>query len=242
MLTLTNVSTEYDRVPMLRNINLDIHEGHLVCLLGSNGAGKTTTVKTILGLVKPTGGEIRFQGASLSSAKTNQRIAHGIAVVPEGRRLFPKMTVGENLRLGAFFVKDRHELDERMEKVFLLFPRLKSRITQTAGTLSGGEQSMAAIGRGMMSRPKLLLLDEPSLGLSPKLVQEYFETIQRINREEKTTILLIEQNASKAIEISHSGYILQKGSIIAQGSRRELMDSDVVKKAYLAMDQEGEVV
>jgi branched-chain amino acid transport system ATP-binding protein len=239
MLTLTNLSTEYDRVPMLRSINLDIPEGHLVCLLGSNGAGKTTTVKTILGLVKPTGGEIRFQGASLSGAKTNQRISHGIAVVPEGRRLFPKMTVGENLRLGAFFVKNRHEIDERMEKVFLLFPQLKSRITQTAGTLSGGEQSMAAIGRGMMSRPKLLLLDEPSLGLSPKLVQEYFETIQRINREEKTTILLIEQNASKAIEISHSGYVLQKGSIIAQGSRRDLMDSDVVKKAYLAMDQEG---
>jgi branched-chain amino acid transport system ATP-binding protein len=205
--------------------------------LGSNGAGKTTTVKTILGLVKPTRGEIRFEGIPLALAKTNQRIAQGIAVVPEGRRLFAKMTVRENLCLGAFFVRDKDELETRMDKVFQLFPRLKDRLDQTAGTLSGGEQSMASIGRGMMGRPKLLLLDEPSLGLSPKLVQEYFETIQRINKEEKTTILLIEQNAAKAIDIAHSGYILQKGRIIAQGARQELMESDVVKKAYLAMDR-----
>jgi branched-chain amino acid transport system ATP-binding protein len=237
MLTLSKVSTEYDRVPMLRDISLKIEKGQLVCLLGSNGAGKTTTVKTILGLVKPTSGEIRFEEIPLALAKTNQRIAQGIAVVPEGRRLFAKMTVRENLCLGAFFVRDKHELEARMDKVFQLFPRLKDRLDQTAGTLSGGEQSMASIGRGMMGRPKLLLLDEPSLGLSPKLVQEYFETIQRINKEEKTTILLIEQNAAKAINIAHSGYILQKGRIIAQGARQELMESDVVKKAYLAMDQ-----
>ena len=167
MLTLSKISTEYDRVPMLRDISLKIEKGQLVCLLGSNGAGKTTTVKTILGLVKPSSGEIRFEEMPLAFAKTNQRIAQGIAVVPEGRRLFAKMTVRENLCLGAFFVRNKQELEARMDKVFQLFPRLKSRLGQTAGTLSGGEQSMAAIGRGMMGRPKLLLLTNPLWACHP---------------------------------------------------------------------------
>ena len=164
---------------------------------------------------------------------TNQIVKLGVAVVPEGRRLFPKMTVLENLRLGAYFMKDKEEMRGLMEKVFLLFPVLKERCGQTAGTLSGGEQSMLSIGRGIMSKPKVLLLDEPSLGLAPKLVQEFFQTIVRINKEEKIAILLIEQNAAKALSISDSGYILQKGRIIAQGSAQELMSTDIVKRAYL---------
>jgi branched-chain amino acid transport system ATP-binding protein len=233
MLRLSQVSTEYDRVPMLRDVSLTIERGRLTCLLGSNGAGKSTTVRTIIGLVRPTQGEIHFEDKPISQLKTNRIIEMGISVVPEGRRLFPKMTVMENLKLGAFFIWDAQRLQERLEIVFQLFPILKTRIYQTTGTLSGGEQGMVAIGRGMMGKPKILLLDEPSLGLAPKLVVEYFETIDRINKEEKTTVLLIEQNAVKALSIADSGYVLQKGRIIAQGRPRELMETDVVRKAYL---------
>ncbi len=233
MLRLINVSTEYDQVPMLRDVSLSIEKGKLICLLGSNGAGKSTTIKTIIGLVKPTHGEIHFEGKSIGHLKTNQIIKLGISVVPEGRRLFPKMTVLENFRLGAFFVTDFRDLQERLEKVFELFPVLKTRIHQTSGTLSGGEQGMTAIGRGMMSKPKMLLLDEPSLGLAPRLVQELFETVDRINKEENTTVLLIEQNAVKALSIAYHGYVLQKGKIIAEGTAQELLATDVIKKAYM---------
>jgi branched-chain amino acid transport system ATP-binding protein len=233
MLILSGVSTEYDGVPMLREVSLAIAGQRLVCLLGSNGAGKTTIVKAIMGLVKPVKGEIQFEGKSIGHLKTNQIVERGIAVVPEGRRLFPKMTVFENLRLGAYFVKDLRDVEGRLERVFHLFPVLKERMNQTAGTLSGGEQSMVSIGRGIMSGPKLLLLDEPSLGLAPKLVQEFFATIDRVNKEERIAILLIEQNARKALTIADSGYLLQKGHIITKGSAGELMENDVVKKAYL---------
>jgi len=233
MLRLINVSTEYDQVPMLRDVSLSIEKGKLICLLGSNGAGKSTTVKTIIGLVRPTHGEIHFEGKSIDHLKTNQIIELGISVVPEGRRLFPKMTVLENLRLGAFFIKDARDLQDRVERVFQLFPTLKTRIHQTAGTLSGGEQGMVAIGRGMMSRPKILLLDEPSLGLAPRLVEQFFNTIDRINKEENTTVLLIEQNAVKALSIAYHGYVLQKGKIIAEGTARDLLATDVIKKAYM---------
>lgn len=236
MLRLDNVSTEYDRVPMLRDITMNIEKEGLVCLLGSNGAGKTTTVKTIIGLVKPVKGEITFEEHPIGKMKTNRIVEMGIAVVPEGRRLFPKMTVYENLRLGAYFVKDKKELNRRLEKVFSLFPQLDSRIRQIAGTLSGGEQSMVTIGRGLMGNPKMMLLDEPSLGLAPKLVNEYFSAIGRINRDEKMTMLLIEQNATKALSIADYGYVLQKGRILAQGRARELRDADIVKKAYLSSD------
>ena len=233
MLRLINVSTEYDQVPMLRDVSLSIENRKLICLLGSNGAGKSTTVKTIIGLVRPTHGEIHFEGKSIDHLKTNQIIELGISVVPEGRRLFPKMTVLENLRLGAFFVRDARDLQERLERIFELFPVLKTRIHQTSGTLSGGEQGMVAIGRGMMSRPKILLLDEPSLGLAPRLVEQFFNTIDRINKEENTTVLLIEQNAVKALSIAYHGYVLQKGKIIAEGTAQELLATDVIKKAYM---------
>ncbi len=234
MLKLTNISTEYDGVPMLRDINLHIEESSLTCLLGSNGSGKTTTVKTLLGLVKPVTGEILFEGIPINCVKTNRIVKMGISVVPEGRRLFSKMTVLENIMIGCFHSKDKKEVQGRLERVFGLFPQLEDRISQLAGTLSGGEQSMVSIGRAFMGEPKIMLLDEPSLGLSPKLVKEFFDTIQRINREEGITILLIEQNALKALSISDRGYVLQKGRIIAGGDREELLNSDVVKKAYLS--------
>ena len=233
MLKLTRVSTEYDRVPMLRDISLEIGEGQFVCLLGSNGAGKTTTVKTILGLVRPTQGEIIFQGKRIDRLRTNRIVKMGISVVPEGRRLFPKMSVLENLKLGAYAIRNQGEIRKRLERVIHLFPRLGERMDQIAGTLSGGEQTMATVGRGIMANPKVLLLDEPSLGLSPKLVIEFFKAIERINRQEKITVLLIEQNAVKALSVADYGYILQKGRILAEGSTRALMETDVVKRAYL---------
>ncbi|MCG2777650.1 MAG: ABC transporter ATP-binding protein [Desulfobacterales bacterium] len=233
MLRLDKVSTEYDRVPMLRELSLRIEKGKVVCLLGSNGAGKTTTVKTILGLVKPIGGDILFEDRSIRGLKTDQIVERGISVVPEGRRLFPKMTVHENLMIGAASVNDKVELRKRLEGVFFLFPAIRDRMGQAAGTLSGGEQGMVAIGRGIMSNPKILLLDEPSLGLSPKLVDEFFQTIARINKKQGTTVLLIEQHATKALSIADNGYILQKGRIIAEGTCGDLMEMDVVKNAYL---------
>jgi branched-chain amino acid transport system ATP-binding protein len=237
MLKLDHVSTEYDRVPMLRDVSLCIGRESLVCLLGSNGAGKSTTVKTIIGLVRPTEGMIFLEDRPIGGFRTNRIIELGIAVVPEGRRLFPKMTVLENLKLGAYFVKDQKERAAGLERVFHLFPILEKRVDQTAGTLSGGEQSMVSIGRGIMGRPKILLLDEPSLGLAPKLVHEFFITISHIHRQEKLSILLIEQNAAKALSIADQGYVLQKGRIIAEGSAQALMGSDIVRRAYFCQTE-----
>lgn len=232
MLKLEAICTEYGGVPMLRKVSMNIDSGELVCLLGSNGAGKSTTLKAILRLVPLTEGAIHFEGNPVHQWKTHRIIEAGIGVVPEGRRLFPKMTVIENLRLGAFALHEEGEIQERLERVFHLFPQVKERLHQLAGTLSGGEQGMVAIGRGMMGRPKILLLDEPSLGLAPVLVEEFIKTIRRIN-EEGTTILLIEQNARKAVTIATKGYVLQKGEVVVQGSRKELLENDTIKKAYL---------
>ncbi len=232
MLRLEAISTQYGGVPVLRKMSMCIEQGELVCLLGSNGAGKTTTLKAILRLIPVKEGSIFFNGEPIHRWKTHQIIGAGIGVVPEGRRLFPKMTVLENLRIGAFAEVNEIEIRRRLETVFQLFPKLKERLQQLAGTLSGGEQGMAAIGRGMMGRPKILLLDEPSLGLSPILVDEFFKAIRKIN-EEGTTLLLIEQNARKALSIATKGYVLQKGEIVVQGRRDQLYESDLIKKAYL---------
>lgn len=232
MLKLEGISTQYGGVPMLRKVSMEIEKGELVCLLGSNGAGKTTTMKAILRLVSLVEGSIFFEGRPIHSWKPHQVVGAGISVVPEGRRLFPKMTALENLRLGAFSEKDEGEIQKRLETIYRLFPRLQERLNQVAGTMSGGEQGMVAIGRGMMGKPKILLLDEPSLGLSPILVEEFVKTIKRIN-EEGNTILLIEQNAKKALSIASKGYVLQKGEIVVKGNRSELFQSDVIQKAYL---------
>jgi len=232
MLRLKNVSTQYGGVPMLRKVSMNIEKGELVCLLGSNGAGKTTSLKAILRLIPTTEGSVLFEDQPIHQKKTHQIIDLGISVVPEGRRLFPKMTVLENLRLGAFTEVNEAEIKKRLEGIFHLFPKVKERLHQLAGTLSGGEQGMVAIGRGMMGRPKLLLLDEPSLGLAPVLVEEFFKAIKEIN-EKGTTILLIEQNAKKALQIASKGYVLQKGEIVVKGSQKDLYENDVIKKAYL---------
>ncbi len=232
MLELDAICTQYGGVPMLRKVSMKIEKGELVCLLGSNGAGKSTTLKAILKLIPLTGGAIFFEGHPIHEWKTHRIIDAGISVVPEGRRLFPKMTVLENLKLGAFTEDDEGEIQRRLERVFQLFPQLRERLHQLAGTLSGGEQGMVAIGRGMMGRAKILLLDEPSLGLAPVLVDEFFKAIKRIN-EEGTTLLLIEQNARKALSIASHGYVLQKGEVMVQGTRDELYQNDAIRKAYL---------
>ncbi len=232
MLEVQGVSTRYGRISMLRNVSVSLREGEIACLLGPNGAGKTTLIRTILGIVTPVEGSIRFQGERIDGLKTNRIVARGVGVVPEGRRIFPKMTVEENLRMGAFAEWRSAKVESRMEEIFDQFPRLRERQRQIAGTMSGGEQAMLAIGRALMGRPKLLLLDEPSLGLSPLLVEQIFEMIQAINRQ-GTTVFLVEQNARKTLALAHHGYLLQKGEIVGAGTAAELADSDVVRHAYL---------
>lgn len=232
MLEVRGVSTRYGQISMLRDVSIALREGEIACLLGSNGAGKTTLIKTILGLVRPVEGSITFHGRRIDGVKPNRIVGLGIAVVPEGRRIFPKMSVEENLRMGAFAETNPAVLEERMGHVFGLFPHLKERRRQLAGTMSGGEQAMLAIGRALMARPKLLLLDEPSLGLSPILVEQIFEMVQEINRR-GTTVFLVEQNARKTLDIAQHGYILQKGEIILQGTAAELLESPIIKRAYL---------
>jgi branched-chain amino acid transport system ATP-binding protein len=218
---------------MLRQVSVELREGEIACLLGPNGAGKTTLIRTILGIVRPVEGTVRFRGERIDGLKTNRIVARGIGVVPEGRRVFPKMTVEENLRMGAFADWGTREVAGRMAEIFETFPRLGERRRQPAGTLSGGEQAMLAIGRALMGGPRLLLLDEPSLGLSPLLVEQIFELIGAINRQ-GTTVFLVEQNARKSLALAHRGYVLQKGEIVGAGSARELRESDVVRHAYLS--------
>lgn len=232
MLKVDKITTEYDGIPMLRDVSLEVAEGKIVCLLGSNGAGKSTVMKTIIGLVRPIQGSVLFQGQRINHLRTDEVIGRGISVVPEGRRVFPKMTVWENLRAGAFLERDLNVVENRMLKVFQLFPKLKERMKQLGGTLSGGEQGMLAIGRGLMSNPVLILLDEPSLGLAPILVEQFFEAIQRINQE-GITVLVVEQNAAKALSIASYGYVLQKGRLIVGGTREKLFEEEIIKKAYL---------
>jgi branched-chain amino acid transport system ATP-binding protein len=222
----------YGVIHALKDVSLTVNTGEIVTLIGANGAGKTTTLRTISGLIRATGGEILLEEKNITSLSAPQRVELGISQVPEGRRIFPAMSVLENLELGAFLRNDKAEIKKDMEMVFGRFPILKNRIKQTAGTLSGGEQQMLAMGRALMSRPRILLLDEPSMGLAPLLVREIFEIIKDINQT-GTTILLVEQNASMALSIAHRAYVIETGSIVLSGTGEELAKSSEIQKAYL---------
>ena len=234
LLELNGVDALYGRVRALRGVSLSVDQGEVVALIGSNGAGKTTTLRTISGLMHPPSGSITFAGKDISRMPAHKIVGLGICQSPEGRRLFPRMQVIDNLRMGAFLRKDAAGIQKDMERVFELFPRLKERITQLAGTLSGGEQQMLAIGRALMSKPKLLMLDEPSLGLAPILVETIFQIVREINAQ-GIPILLVEQNAHKALEVAHRAYVLETGSIVKAGSGKELLDSPDVQRAYLGI-------
>ena len=237
MLRLNQVVTHYGPIMALKGIDLHVDRGEIVCLLGGNASGKSTTMKSILGLVRPTSGTVEFEGRMLDGLPTGKIVRQGIALVPEARRIFGRMTVWENLMMGAYVRsgEPQREIDGDMERVCGLFPRLRERNAQYAGTLSGGEQQMLAMGRALMARPKLLLMDEPSMGLSPALVDQVFDIIQEINRQ-GTTILVVEQNASVALSIAHRGYVLQNGGIVLADSAAALLAADDVRRAYLGED------
>jgi branched-chain amino acid transport system ATP-binding protein len=232
VLRLRDVDTAYGRIRVLRRVSLEVAEGEIVCLLGGNASGKSTTMKTILGVVRPTAGTVEFDGKVINDVRTAQRIERGLAIVPENRRVFPRMTVRENLEMGAFLRRERLGIEADLERVLGLFPRLRERLGQQAGTLSGGEQQMLAMARALMARPRLLLMDEPSMGLSPRLVQQNFELIQEINRS-GVTIFVVEQNAAMALAIAHRGYVLRTGEIVMSGSAPELLRSQGIRQAYL---------
>lgn len=232
MLKIENLVVSYGGIEALKGISFEVEEGKIVTLIGANGAGKSTTLKSIVGLVKPKSGSITYMSHDLLSQKTKNIVRKGITLVPEGRRVFPNLTVLENLRIGAFFRKDESSIKEDLEWVYSLFPILKDRTWQPAGTLSGGEQQMLAVGRALMSRPKLMMMDEPSLGLAPLLVKEIFEIIKEIHKQ-GVTILLIEQNANAALHIADTGYVMETGRIVLKGTGKELLSNDEVKKAYL---------
>jgi branched-chain amino acid transport system ATP-binding protein len=232
MLQLSGVNTYYGPSHVLQNVSLEVKKGEIVCLLGANAAGKTTTMKTIFGLVRPRSGSVQFQGKPIERKLTGEIVTSGLALVPEARRIFPRMTVLENLEMGAFSRRNKAEVQEEMEHVFQVFPRVKERVKQVAGTMSGGEQQMLAMGRAMMSRPSMICMDEPSMGLSPILVQTVFDTILRI-RDEGVTIFLVEQNASMALSLADRGYVLQTGKIVLSDTAANLLTNDLVRQAYL---------
>ncbi len=238
MLKLSSVYTSYGSVPVLKDVTMEIPPGEITCLLGSNGAGKTTTIRAILGLIHPTAGEITFQGKLITGLPTEKIVKQGIAVVPEGRRIFPKMTVYENLLIGACNIHDKAVIKAEQEKVFARFPLLAERMNQNAGTLSGGEQQMLAIGRALMGKPQIMLLDEPSLGLSPLLVGQIFSTLTEINRE-GMTILLIEQNGFKALAVSNRAYLLQKGRIVMASTDANPETKQRIRDIYLRGRNKG---
>ena len=235
MLTVDDIHVFYGNIAAVKGISLTVYPGEIVTLIGGNGAGKSTTMRTISGLLKPKRGEIHFEGERVSGLKGHEVAQRGISQSPEGRRIFPRMTVTENLELGAFLRNDKAEIAADMDRVFDLFPRLKERLTQKSGTLSGGEQQMLAMGRALMAQPKLLLLDEPSMGLAPVLVDSVFETIRKVN-DQGTTVLLVEQNALVALNIADHAYVLETGHITLEGPAKELAHNDEVRKAYLGED------
>jgi branched-chain amino acid transport system ATP-binding protein len=232
VLELRNVYTHYGPIAVLKEVNVSIYLGEIVCLLGGNASGKTTTLKTILGYVTPTEGDVFLDGKRISGLSTREIVSKGVSMVPENRRLFKRMTVRENLEIGAFLRNDRDGIESDMEDVFRLFPRVKERLNQRAGTLSGGEQQMVAVGRALMARPKVLLMDEPSMGLAPVLVEQSFEIIQAIN-EQGTTVFVVEQNANMALSIADRGYVLQTGRIVLADTAENLRHDETMRKAYL---------
>lgn len=232
MLKVENLSVHYGMIQAVRDVSFEVNEGEVVSLIGANGAGKTTILRTLSGLVRPSAGKIQFLGKEIQKLPAQKIVAGGLSQVPEGRHVFPGLTVMENLEMGAFLKNNREENQANLKKVFSRFPRLEERKNQDAATLSGGEQQMLAMGRALMSTPKLLLLDEPSMGLAPIFIQEIFDIIQDIQKQ-GTTVLLIEQNANKALAISDRGYVLETGKIVLSGTGKELASSDEVRKAYL---------
>ena len=233
MLKIENLVVAYGGIEALKGISLEVEEGKIVTLVGANGAGKSTTLRTIMGLVKPLGGSITYKGIDLLKEKTQNMAKNGLTLVPEGRRVFANLTVLENLRIGAYYRTDEQGIKDDIEWVYSLFPILKKRSWQLSGTLSGGEQQMLAVGRALLSRPKLLMMDEPSLGLAPMIVKEIFRIIQEIHKKQGVTILLIEQNANAALHIADVGYVMETGRITLKGSGKELLADEEVKKAYL---------
>ena len=232
LLELTNVDVHYGAIHALRGVSVRVGQGEIVTLIGANGAGKTTTLRAVSGMLKPSAGQIRYQGAEIGGLKPHKLVARGLCHAPEGRGIFPNLTILENLKLGAFLRRDTAEIAKDLEHGFTLFPRLRERAAQMAGTLSGGEQQMLAIARALMARPRLLLLDEPSLGLAPQVVETIFNIIQEINKA-GVTILLVEQNAHLALGIANHGYVLETGSVVQTGTGAELLKSPEIRKAYL---------
>ena len=231
LLTVQGIHTAYDRIDVLHGMSLTVAKGTITCILGANGAGKSTLIRSILGLTPAHTGSIHFEGQSISGLPTHRVIGRGIACIPEGRKVFPKMTVEENLRVGAYQQPDEREVLRRMDQTYELFPRLKERRLQLAGTMSGGEQAMVSIGRGLMAQPRLLIIDEPSLGLSPLYVKENFRIISDINRL-GITVLLVEQNVRQTLAIAHYGYVLSQGRLVAQGTAEQLNNNEEVRAAY----------
>jgi branched-chain amino acid transport system ATP-binding protein len=232
LLELKDVSTSYGPVRVLEDVSLEIREREIVCLLGSNAAGKSTTLRTIVGMVKPNKGQIYLSGERIDGLPTTDVVARGVTMVPENRRLFARMSVRENLEIGAHLREDKEAIEKDVQRVFTLFPRLKERTAQRAGTLSGGEQQMLAMGRALMAAPKVLLMDEPSMGLAPILVEQVFETIKEIN-EQGTTVFLVEQNATMALSIADRGYVLQTGQLVLSDTAKALLENPQTREAYL---------
>ncbi len=235
LLKIDNIKSYYGNIEALKGINIEVSEGEIITLIGANGAGKSTTLMSISGIVPPRSGEIFFMGQPIHELSADKIVSLGISQVPEGRHIFPDLTVMENLHMGAFLRQDKNAIQEDLEYIFTLFPILTSRRHQAGGTLSGGEQQMLAISRALMARPRLLLLDEPSLGLAPIIVRQIFEIIKKINSEQHTTVFLVEQNANLALQVADRGYVMENGRIVLEDSAKNLLSNDDVKKAYLGL-------
>ncbi len=236
ILEVEEIHSYYGNIHALKGVSVSVEKGEIVTLIGANGAGKTTTLRSISGMIKPRRGRVKFEGEDLAPYKPHEIVKKGIAMVPEGRRIFSQLSVSENLDMGAYIRQDKAGVTSDLERVYTLFPRLKERRGQVAGTLSGGEQQMLATARAMMARPRVLLMDEPSMGLAPVLVEAIFETIQRINKEEGTTVLLVEQNALMALSIASRGYVLQTGEILLNDTAANLRQNEMIQKSYLGVE------